>query len=364
MEDANQRGKGNLIFRYEALAAGQLFAGAISAPDNIDLTPLKTLLTAGDLLLGSSHLAGYGRVAVESCKIEEAWHEVTPFGTPSDDRLVVTLLSDTILRGRDGQVGWDGGQALAAALGCVEGTSSLAAFGNAVLVGGYNRRWSLPLPQAWALAAGSVFVFDRQIVNPNALQEALDRGVGERRAEGFGRIAAGWQNAYEIYQLPESQIRTTSPTLSPESKKAARMMVQRRLRLTLDRALARQVNANFELLRAPLPENAQLSAIRQAVMPGLMGGDLSRLSEHLATLKQAGRSQLERCRLGHDTLYKWLDERASKLDVKEQLLGAESLPELAGETAALDRELCGEYTARLIDGVMRQAAKRREEVKQ
>ncbi len=362
LEDANQRGKGNLIFRYEALAAGQLFAGAIVAPDAVDLMSLKTLLESGDLLLGSAHLAGYGRAAVESCEIRDAWQEYTTEPASSGDRLVVTLLSDVILRGEDGQSGWDGGRALAAALGCPAGALPQAAFGRAVLVGGYNRRWSLPLPQAWALAAGSVFVLSALQVDPTRLQVATERGVGERRAEGFGRIAVGWQSANEIYRAADSPLSITSPTLSPESKAAARAMVQRRLRLTLDRALAQQVYAASGLLRAPLPEKAQLSAIRQAITPGLAGKDLSRLIAHLKEIKQAGRGQLERCRLGNDTLFQWLRDRAEKLDIKEQLLGRVALPELAGETAALDEHLCREYTARLIDGVMRQATKRREEV--
>ncbi len=102
------------------------------------------------------------------------------------------------------------------------------------------------------------------------------------------------------------------------------MMVQRRLRLVLDRALARSRSMQTSsMLRAPVPENAQLSAIRQAIAPGLAGGDLSRLIEHLDILKQTGRSQLERCRLGNDTLFQWLHDRGKRLDVKEQLLGSE-----------------------------------------
>jgi CRISPR-associated protein Csx10 len=363
LEDVNKRGEGNLIFRYEALAAGQLFAGAIVAPNETDLAPLKVLLESGDLLLGSAHLAGYGRAAVETCNIvEEAWQEYPSGGKAQSAQVVVTLLSDVIVRGEDGQVGWDASQALALALSCPAGAVPEAAFGRTVLVGGYNRRWSLPLPQEWALAAGSVFIFDTGKVDSAALQRAVERGVGERRAEGYGRIAVGWQVAPQVYRQPEPPTTSDAPPLSPESKKAARALVQRRLRLVLDRALAQRVNANVERMAGPLPENAQLSAIRQATTPGLAGKDLRSLIEHLDNLKSAGRGQLDRCRVGNQTLFAWLRERAAKLDVNEQLLEQSrlSLPVMAGETAALDDALRVEYTARLIDGMMRQAAKQKE----
>ena len=364
LDDVNRRGEGNQVYRYEALAAGQLFAGAIIAPDETELTQLKTLLESGDLFLGRAHLAGYGHVVIESCIVKESWREVAEHGVFDGARVVVTLLSDAIVRGAEGQVGWDGGRALAAALGCSDGSKPLAAFGSTVLVGGYNRRWSLPLLQAEALAAGSVLVFARQDTDLDALQVALDHGVGERRAEGFGRIAINWQVSDKIHRRSELPINIATPKLSLESKKMARMMVQRRLRLELDRALAQKVDFNFGQLRSPLPENAQLSAIRQAVTPGLTGDDLSRLIVHLSSLKQTGRTQLERCGMGNDTLYHWLLERSRRLDVKEQLLGdAPALPSMAGEVAALDETLCREYTARLIDGVMRLSARRREEVK-
>ena len=363
LEDVNKRGEGNLIFRYEALAAGQFFAGAIAAPEETDLTPLKALLESGDLLLGSAHLAGYGRVAVESCEIvKERWQECPSGSITSGAQAVVTLLSDSIVRGENGQVGWDNGQALAVALGCPDGAAPEAAFGRTVLAGGYNRRWSLPLPQEWALAAGSVFVFDAGKVDAAALQTAVERGVGERRAEGYGRIAVGWQVAAQVYRPQEPATTSDTPPLSPESKKAARALVQRRLRIVLDRALAQRVNANVERMAGPLPENAQLSAIRQATTPGLAGKDLSSLIQHLDHLKSAGRAQLDRCRVGNQTLFQWLHERAEKRDIQEQLLeqGHTLLPVMAGETAALDDALRVEYTARLIDGMMRQAAKQKE----
>jgi CRISPR-associated protein Csx10 len=362
LEDANRRGQDNRIFRYEALAAEQTFGGVIVADDGVDLEPLQMLLRTGNLLLGKAHRAGYGQVDVTLCEPASAWQEYTPLGPAAGDEVVVTLLSDAIVRGADGQIGWDGGRALAQALGSGAGVTPRSAFGRLLLVGGYNRRWGLPTPQAHALAAGSVFVFDRAALNADRLRMAVETGIGERRAEGFGRIAVDWHTRAAL-RLARDDARPDDarPNLSPASKRAARAMVQRRLRLILDRQLAMQVNARFESLRPPLPENVQLSAIRQAVSSGLAGAqDLGRLKQHLLEVKKTGSDQLERCRVGDETLYRWLSDRAEKLDVAEQVLGGAALPALAGETAALDLALRVEYTARLIDGLMKLAARSKE----
>ncbi len=363
LENVNRRGEGNLVFRYEALAAGQDFLGVVLAPEGEDLREIKELLTAGDLQIGAAHLAGYGRVRVEIVQeVERGWREYKGGDLLSTGPLVVTLLSPAILRSDSGQIGWDGGQALAHNLGLLSGTRPKAVFGRVELMGGYNRKWSLPLPQAWALAAGSVFVFDVLEVDQSRLRTALDCGIGERRAEGFGRIAVNWQAAKEISRFPRSEPEAIAVSLSEESQRLARAMAQRRLRAVLGQELTKQVAAEAGRLRHS-PSNAQLSAIRQAALAGWTQQSMKPLLDYLDNLKEAGRSQLEQCRIGNQTLSQWLRERAQKLDVEQQLLGSRPLPTLAGQTATLDQALRIEYTARLIDGVMKTTARIKQEAK-
>ncbi|MBK9231262.1 MAG: hypothetical protein IPO15_10470 [Anaerolineae bacterium] len=267
--NVNRRGDDNLVFRYDALAPGQSFIGVIVASEDHDLTEIKDLLIAGDLSLGNAHLAGYGRVAVEVIEDKAGWLEYEQVGDPaSDSRLIVTLLSPAIVRGDDGQVGWDDGKALARSLGLPAETKATAAFGHTQLVGGYNRKWSLPLPQTWALTEGSVFVFDAEGVNRDTFKEAMESGVGERRTEGFGRIAVNWQVAPLVHQDKAQSPEASAPTLSTESKRQAQAMAQRRLRLVLDRELARKVNDDVQGCRKA-PEKAQIPAIRQAALAGM-----------------------------------------------------------------------------------------------
>lgn len=365
LEDVNRRGEGNQVFRYEALAPGQDFIGVIVAPEEHDLSEIKTLLTEGSLLLGAAHLAGYGRVIVEVLEeIPGGWQECSSYPM-TDGRLVVTLLSPAILRGDNGQVGWDGGRALASALGLPADAELIAAFGKMSLIGGYNRKWSLPLPQAWALTAGSVFVFKAAQVDQQAWRRALDCGIGERRAEGFGRIAVNWQTAATISRQPRERYDEIEEiVLSEASRQLARTMAQRRLRAQLDRALERRVNQEAATIQRP-PKNAQLSAIRQAALAGLnqQPKTLQPLLDYLSNLKKTAKSQLEECRIGGNRtkLLTWLNDRAEDLDVEQQLLQGQPLPRVAGETAVLTDDLRVEYTARLIDGLMQTLARQNKE---
>jgi CRISPR-associated protein Csx10 len=367
LEDVNRRGEGNQVFRYEALAPGQDFIGVIVAPEKEDLSEVRALLTEGDLLLGTAQFAGYGRVAVQLVdEVPGGWQECPSYTMP-DGRLVVTLLSPAILRSNNGQIGWDSGRALAHNLGLSADVKLAAAFGKTTLMGGYNRKWSLPLPQAWALTAGSVFVFEAARVDRDALQRALDHGIGERRAEGFGRIAINWQTAATISRQPrETYDETETIVLSDTSKQLAREMAQRRLRAELDRALVQRVGLEAANVQDS-PTNAQLSAIRQATLSGLtrQPRTMQPLLDYLSNLKEAARSQLERCRIGarRTRLLDWLKERARNLDVETQLLQGQSLPRVAGETATLTDDLRVEYTARLIDGLMQTLARQNKERK-
>jgi hypothetical protein len=132
-------------------------------------------------------------------------------------------------------------------------------------------------------------------------------------------------------------------------------MANRRLRLLLDRQLAAAVNG--VRLTNP-PKNSQLSRVRNAAQQALVAGDFAAMSKHLANLKGA-REQFEKARIGRTPMDRWIEERVSKLDVEIQLqLGQPpALPEVAGQKAQLTQELRIEYAARLIDGVMKRAAK-------
>jgi CRISPR-associated protein Csx10 len=224
------------------------------------------------------------------------------------------------------------------------------------LVGGYNRKWNLPLPQTWAIEAGSAFVFPAGSFAPEELRRLAELGVGERRAEGFGRLAVNWQSYHELSWKKSDPPETERIELSEESKALARQMANRRLRLWLDQRLVAAVNR--VQIGAQRPQNSQLSRIRSVAQQALVEGDLNGLQKHLAHMKGA-REQFERARIDNTPMDRWIEERAKNRDIEVQLqLGQPPvLPDVAGQKAQLTLKLRIEYTARLIDGVMKRTAK-------
>jgi CRISPR-associated protein Csx10 len=354
--ETNRRDEANKVYRYDALAAGQALAGAIVAPDDVDLTDLHALLSGeSEMFIGGAHTAGYGRIRLEVDPIVSGWEEYPLTSPPDTGKIIVTLLSDTLVRGRDGQINGDIDSALADLLGL----ASLEAerrYRRLVLVGGFNRKWSLPLPQAWALQAGSVYVYPAGAFDPGVLRRKVALGIGERRAEGFGRIAVNWHTVPSVQRQPPASVSRLRPKLSAESQALAQEMAQRRLRLRLERGLTEYLS-KVEFKR--MPPNTQLSRVRNAVQRALAAQNVRPVKDHLKQLKGA-RDQFKWARVNSVSMLDWIKARTNNLDVEQQLLGSGRLPQVAGEEATLDDDLKRTYTLRLIDGVMQLATKSKE----
>lgn len=361
--------KNSQVYRYEALAPGQTFGGAIVAEDAGLLAEIETLLKAGYFNLGGSYTAGYGRVAITNIILETNWQEFTPITAyqeryDEDDNLddageffrdepsvaIVTCLSDLIWRDVNGQVN--------GALKTPAGGKPTNAFYRLRPVGGFNRKWGLPLPQAWAVQAGSVFVFP-----PECYQELTTwvvHGVGERRAEGFGRVALNWQGRKQIQQSAWPDLETAVPhePMSTDSQQIAQDMANRQLQALVDQQLVVRIQ-ELSQFRA-LPKPVHLSRARLAARRAWQMGNLQEIGDYFAGLSPTAVKQWERAKVSNQSLRQWILNEMKR--AHQFNLGIE-LPKVAGIEAqfAPIRQIT---LARLIEGILRQAvkqAKRREE---
>jgi len=378
------------VFRYEALAEGEYFAGTIlGAPE--DLAELANALQPGaEWLLGGSRLAGYGLVRVEQVVQGES-EEYTAGTHPGNGNVILTLLSDAIVL--DGQGRFSG------TLDPIVGAQAVQTFAEQKVVGGFNRHWGLPYPQAWAIAAGSVFVYPAERLSAAMLETLRTDGIGERRIDGLGRVAVNWHTRPTWHlalvspaaRAPQSDA-TASSLLTGETAALVQRTVERLLRSQLEAALAGAV-AQITFSH-PLPRPAQLSRVRLAARQALFTKSLDPLRVHLNGLfdtagppdaHQRGRAkvgarQLEDARLQLSSsvppmsLLDWLDGLAGDSDAEVNVglaLGvdlAASIP-WAGQEHSLPAErrraLKVEFAARLMDAVLKsvtQQAKRELEI--
>lgn len=366
------------VFRYEALAAGEILGGVILVDDG-DFALLRELLEH-PMRLGGSHTAGYGRVEIKNVAPHTDWREIPNFTPAVDDiasdeeensfapdaatEMVVTLLSDVIVRGADFDA------ALARALG-VASLKHTRAFASTRWVGGFNRTAGLPFPQEWALRAGSVFVYEANALDQAQTALLYARGIGERTVEGFGRVGVNWQTKplLEVTKLEaldnraplrmELDKNTPAPPLSETSERLAKEMAGRQLRAKLERTLIAKVNAAKWNEKLPLPKNSQLSRVRTAARTAVYAKTLQPLQDLLKSLKGA-RKQYETARIGSESLLEWLETRLEwSMEVfrSEFEIGDAKMPRVGGRAPDVDDALRVEFIARWIDGVMQRGQK-------
>lgn len=179
------------LFVYEAMAAGTVLRAEVWLPDGVEFD--RDAVT-GERALGRSKKDDYGQVSVEVL-------DPAPPAAPaplSGDHLVVWLTSDLLLTGEAGEPTTDLSR-FAAILGDALGVTLTVpdedvgeppvALVTTRRTESWHSGWGLPRPSLVGLAAGSVIRFAmRGQPSPEAYQRVIARGVGERTAEGFGRL--------------------------------------------------------------------------------------------------------------------------------------------------------------------------------
>ena len=226
VEDKTQRPTERVggLFAYEAIRAGQTFRGTVRMSAALwkqvqEHPAILEKLAYGEPSIGQSRKDEYGAVSLEYLAPTSAKSEVQ-FCLPDllerngKNYLVVYLLSDVLIRGAFQNYSLildDLRGALSNALGVTlqdvpegdwkkaEGQSALqsplgGSCGHCVRVGrreSWQTRWELPRPSLSYFQAGSVLLF--QVTTPEAwnkerAQALTEKGLGDRRAEGYGRV--------------------------------------------------------------------------------------------------------------------------------------------------------------------------------
>lgn len=368
----SQKGQGT-VFRYEAIAPGQTFAGVVLCPTQEIASTLEELLkNEPSLFIGGSQNAGYGLVKIEDVKTDTNWSEVPLLTTPikAGEQFTLTLLSDAIIRDKNGQYlttlteKW-----FANYLGTKITLVKDSTYVKSTVVSGFNKKWGLPLPQTPAISAGSVYTVQAEEDIPMDKLETLQmQGIGERKSEGFGRIGINWHNQYEEINVDESidPISKQSQGLTDESQELAQQMVDRMFRQTLDAQLREKV-LNLGTVNGEI-NNTQVSHIRALVRSSLITRDKSIIISHTENMKKAAREQFDKAQMDRQKLSDWLialltissDEVWLKLFNTDDKISI--LPTLGNIQAKWDSALADEYALRLIDGVLNHTlANRRKE---
>jgi len=214
IEDASQRPTEAVggVYSYAAIARGSKLYGEISFSRSAAPLFSKECFS-GEVRVGRSKKDDYGRARLTSGQCEAKQLNPVAGLVAGARSLLVYLESDVLVR--DSCLAYSGDprdlkRAIERELQGVTlserpGSSGvIAAVGRARRHDSWHTKWNLPRPSLIALRAGSVYVFGVESgkLCETALQNLSLRGLGERRAEGFGRIQFNppWllQKEYEI----------------------------------------------------------------------------------------------------------------------------------------------------------------------
>ncbi len=347
------------VYRYVSIAPHQDFQ-AVIVGDEPMLNHLKTIIDRliaqqPTLWMGGARSAGYGEVHWHDVNWCDTWREIE--ATIPTTKTTMTLLSDAILRDSDGQYA----RSLTGDVVGLNGATLNLTASNIkyTVIGGFNRKWGLPLPQTPALAAGSVLVWN------NAMQKDIENieaeGIGERRNEGYGRVTfADLQTDRATAESTERQSNTipmpTIPHFASEGSAILTTMSQRLIRQAFEQALVRLIRY-YQIKDDRSARNSQLGRVERwarRLLDQPTAQQLAELHTHLQTLAQPTRQFLRRARLDNgDSLYSLLSLNHDAIrrlwhDIQPIKLGDQSF----------DRDhLAIEYYARLIIAIVTLARK-------
>ena len=371
------------IFTYEALEAGQQFQGiiAISGKDQTETDALwqKIENVLGKRLsLGRSRNARYGgsaNVTIESPRNHETDGATRIIrGDLRQGSLFCPFLTADYV-GRNPESGQSDPTAfrqdIAECLGKsrVEVLRTRWAFR---LVGGFNRKWGLQVPQTLALRAGSLLVLKAKDDIPyNDLLAIEQTGLGERRAEGFGRVVF-LEKPDETCTISEE----ASPDILPPKQPVPSLIKKMQKRIVLEALEHRITQSAADLTRnaESIPSTSLLGRLRVPLRKGATDGHRTLKSwfddGYVQHLRRPAMNQLDDCRIdrGRITLLEWIRERVyadDKVSDLKQILEVPRVtqnnyivsPEDAG--SALNEDTVPELTLRLIDEVLSLLARKK-----
>jgi CRISPR-associated protein Csx10 len=334
--EAGREEAAGTIFSYESLDAGQTFEGLILVEGRSEaalherFAAVKRALE-GRVLLGRSRRAGYGGDATLTWMPPRA-REIEGTGVlrgpvQAGQAFRALLTSPCIVRSEaTGQV--DPGalpEELVARLGGrVKVLRRRCAF---TMVGGFNRYWGLELPQALAVAAGSVLVLEAVADLPHDdLVVAEREGVGERRTEGFGRVCF-FDEAAPQFGLRNEESDDLGATAVPSGE--APSLVAWFERRVLSQALDEALLAESERIAASASGVPTRSLLGRLRVP--LRGDARQaletlrvwLGDGLQALRRPARGALNRCRVEvrqvPRTLASWITQITNGTGAEEAL---------------------------------------------
>jgi len=189
----NKREQEDNLYRYEAIKKGQTFIGVIAVEKELfeKMDEMVRLIDNQIFYFGGSKGSGYGKCRIQNVELlhsnPELFEEIDD--EMYDTEIFIYATSDIVSRNEHGEIiSYIDERYLKDQLDLQEVKLEQSSI-QTRLSSGYNNHWRSRLPQNVAIKAGSIFKYTYQgELKKDLLKQLMDKGIGDRKEEGFGRI--------------------------------------------------------------------------------------------------------------------------------------------------------------------------------
>lgn len=334
-------GQERAMFRYEAILPGQSFCGAVITKEGTLAEQIKELIKTGSFYLGGSRGSGYGKVRMKL--LEEMTTETDYRGRweKGQRELFLYYLSDAVIYDSYGNLsGHVPVDLLETNLG-IKNVRYEQGMGKVVSITGYNSVWRAAMPQMTGIKAGTVqrYSFDGGDITQleEKIQAFQEKGVGERRQEGYGRIlilSEGFQQKYwqGIHGICE-QPKTVSVSLGDKEKAQAEFLLGGIYRQQVLRRIDRNVVETAKNLRKVSLTPSQLGKL-QDLFAKAEYEDIqdmkAKVEKYFANMKDKRTPkafyQYQDTHIGNKSFYEYIKEFMYNCDKAEVFTGSRRYP--------------------------------------
>jgi len=347
------------LFAYEYLEPDPVFRGVVQIMPAAaaDVERIKTLLGAEPILVGRSRRAGYGGEA----EVEFTGEAQREYENVSDlisrdvaaDVWFRALLTSAYV-GRHPATGQIDPSALQHELErrLDDAAKVKRTRWASEIVGAFNQKWRLEVPQAQAVAAGAVLVLKcNDSIASSTLRAIEHEGLGERRAEGFGRVLfVEHSDDHGAIRITRTEDQAPEESDGPRGRGSPSDQHRRQLDLLEKRIVLVAARAELDRVAAldlaaqaqRRPTNSLLGRLRtlfrRAMDEPAAQAALANLrtwcsdDDNPEALKRNAREKLDRCSIGGGDLRQWLRRLA---DAAHGDAGWAALVQASGNQATL-----------------------------
>lgn len=324
----------NKIFRYESINSGNEFVGIIMCDDDNYAEECKEILEKGLFYIGGSKGSGYGLCRFNKVKINDInpeikyLKELLPYEDSGD--IVIVALSDILYRQENGiYSAYLEEKLLKKELG-LRSAKLKESFVENEYITGYNNKWGYRLPNIKGIKAGSVFVYETEgEIDEKLLYEFIEKGVGERKSEGYGRIAILSSLPFNyIYKYKKSDDFESDNKieLSCLEKKDLRKIVNRIYREKLDNRISQIVLKLSDDMRneKAISSNqwGKLFNLMKIVEPLDYNDGIEKIQEYFKNINEKKnnrylKNSLEKIQINNINLEQYIINQVKELDSKK-----------------------------------------------